>query len=167
MQLMRPASSFLTRLLHKRERQEDEGGRGMGRSRGCPTSVSLGTRRGAALFWTSSPLWTSGNPTVQPSFVFCFVGGGGYIQFFFPGTKVVCTYLSSGNTLRKNSEYSPMCRFAQNKFCNSFLALCQWKAAGQTSCRHRRNVSLHKCPNRTAVPQVRSFILQHALGNDL
>lgn len=51
MQLVRPASSSLTRLLHKRERQEDGGGWGGGRTGDgqeqgrLNVSVSLGTRR--------------------------------------------------------------------------------------------------------------------------
>lgn len=31
--------------------------------------------------------------------------------------------------------------------------LCQWKTAGQTSCRHQTNVILHKCPYHRAMPQ--------------
>lgn len=71
-------------------------------------------------FWTSSPSRTSGNPAVP----------GLFRAFFSQGFLFVFGYLSITNTFGKNSECT-MCRFAGNKFCNSFLAFREWQLVKQ------------------------------------
>lgn len=57
---------------------------------------------------------------------------------------------------RQNTEFLALWEFAKNKSCNSSATLCQWKTAGQTSCRHHTNIILYKCPNHRAVAQISS-----------